>query len=802
MKKSLIILILLSFSTSYGISQSSDIEYAKHWQSKYWYYRYRLITDFMVRGSTTECATAVGYSIPAEKIGDPTTNKNIKWGDATSYLGHYIAVLATEYSLLKKYNQSVDKTLEELYDAMMAYERLDRSAEKLFFPGYGDCTVNGFFCRDDVDKKLFNDRNSPFNKKYAFTSINGLNVDTFGSDYYDPALKFPSQDQVAYLFMGFALVNKCLEGVSYHDEPNFFKNNAQLYTNNIIKWIEKCDWDGLGPDGNHYDSSNSFKQGSQWGIVQAAYAISGELYDDISHYEMDFPIDKKLNINLHISVNGDFKQLATAAWNTLGNVKSPACPFYLVKDLLPEGMENLSIGELIMGSMYRNGKDYSTSLVQAYAAIGNSWKFGLVPTCKIRQIPMPFKKQISNIFGKKYTEVKTCTYTVSIPGCIIPTPNVPVPEGINPDLLDDDITDLALAKFGIMFNQQIYYLLHRFLHDQQSNKSYIDKETFINILNSAPCDLPRYKPYFDPSGRLQNSEGKEGWWACNRWVYPQTASRQTDFKGKPLDPSYHFGIFNGLDYMLLYNLYNLTYGSASIQNTFDKTITIPISSDLQVLNDLTLLNTITGNDIAIQAGNSVTLKNGTFIPSGNVVDIKCASYDPSADCFYLKSQPVIPDENLERAAIDTNFSTRITTKVEDMTIVADSIRQSRAYIPIDASYLNSSSLKSAKVSASNALLSGSDKINISSGIVSDKVSIYPNPATDEINIMITLLKDDEVRVSIFDMSGRLLKVWNNAYTQGYQKIKLPLGQIGNGIYNMRVETSGYCVNQKVVIKKN
>ena len=58
---------------------------------KYWYYRYRLINDFVKIGSNR------GESIPARiRTGTKFGAGELKWGDATITLGEYISVLATE----------------------------------------------------------------------------------------------------------------------------------------------------------------------------------------------------------------------------------------------------------------------------------------------------------------------------------------------------------------------------------------------------------------------------------------------------------------------------------------------------------------------------------------------------------------------------------------------------------------------------------------------------------------------------------------------------------------------------------
>jgi len=70
---------------------------------KYWFYRYRLVNDFMLIGD------GPGMSIPAQarvtnldnRLSDGDSERNtLFWSDATIDLGHYISVLATEWRQL------------------------------------------------------------------------------------------------------------------------------------------------------------------------------------------------------------------------------------------------------------------------------------------------------------------------------------------------------------------------------------------------------------------------------------------------------------------------------------------------------------------------------------------------------------------------------------------------------------------------------------------------------------------------------------------------------------------------------
>ncbi|MEO7093830.1 MAG: hypothetical protein ABI175_11310, partial [Polyangiales bacterium] len=121
--------------------------------AKYRQLRHRLVTDFVSIGA------GPGQSEPAPERND--TTHWMKWGDGTIALGFYLGVLATEHYMLSNPGKfpgadggdatQLDRTRTELYSALFALERLDRSADAAFEAPCGTSpALNGFFLRDDV----------------------------------------------------------------------------------------------------------------------------------------------------------------------------------------------------------------------------------------------------------------------------------------------------------------------------------------------------------------------------------------------------------------------------------------------------------------------------------------------------------------------------------------------------------------------------------------------------------------------------------------------------------------------------
>lgn len=127
--------------------------------SKYWFYRWRLRNDFMVMGSEAGRSLVIDTRRP--------DGHNIAlWGDATILHGYYLTMLATEHRILQQLGRTEDlkNNERELYYAIKAYERLDYNSETFYssdpnitrtdawdindtpLPG----CVNGYVFRDDV----------------------------------------------------------------------------------------------------------------------------------------------------------------------------------------------------------------------------------------------------------------------------------------------------------------------------------------------------------------------------------------------------------------------------------------------------------------------------------------------------------------------------------------------------------------------------------------------------------------------------------------------------------------------------
>ncbi len=262
---------------------------------KYWHYRQKLISDFLVMGvedpiiptfskdEVNRKYGGCGLSLPAGNRYD--TDGHYNWGDATSSLGFYIGVLATELRLLYDNGQDWSSTQYELYCALKAYERLDKTCAAIAYPFSNftrDNPLNGSFIRDDVDISLFDNKafaaklktnqtwNSDLEKGQSNTHFLGY---PWGNNVY------MSQDQMAYLFMGFALVKRCLNDVpalKNYNGTDLVADLAQTYTRAIADLFLKNDWYGKLDTGVGYDKWDGLRSGCAFPFAWSATHITGD----------------------------------------------------------------------------------------------------------------------------------------------------------------------------------------------------------------------------------------------------------------------------------------------------------------------------------------------------------------------------------------------------------------------------------------------------------------------------------------------------------------------------------------------
>jgi hypothetical protein len=239
MKKILILIILLCCQVMLLFSQTEYINL-----QKYWFYRQRLRNNFVVVSSSDE----PGTNIPIDLIYTKDTlgiTPFLSIDDGNEMLDEYISMLITEYRLLKNNSQDATQTAHELYYALKAVNRLDRTAESY----YRSCTdhdvhvgdTNGFFIRNDFDWTFWYKYKKTGTSTGFHFPVDGLNFDptcTANTNPYHGNPEDESLDCCWNRLMALALVIKYGDETETIDgEQVNFKQYAKVILTRMINYI-------------------------------------------------------------------------------------------------------------------------------------------------------------------------------------------------------------------------------------------------------------------------------------------------------------------------------------------------------------------------------------------------------------------------------------------------------------------------------------------------------------------------------------------------------------------------------------
>jgi len=83
---------------------------------------------------------------------------------------------------------------------------------------------------------------------------------------------------------------------------------------------------------------------------------------------------------------------------------------------------------------------------------------------------------------------------------------------------------------------------------------------------------------------------------------------------------------------------------------------------------------------------------------------------------------------------------------------------------------------------------------------SPRITIYPNPARDELRIRFTVNPAGLLQVNLFDLNGRTVRTWNAGTVSGNQEIRLPTEGISPGMYLLQVIDAQMTSTRKVLIE--
>jgi len=82
------------------------------------------------------------------------------------------------------------------------------------------------------------------------------------------------------------------------------------------------------------------------------------------------------------------------------------------------------------------------------------------------------------------------------------------------------------------------------------------------------------------------------------------------------------------------------------------------------------------------------------------------------------------------------------------------------------------------------------------------MSIFPNPACDQLTVTINQSMSSNVDIRIVDMNGRIVSEKNEGLMSGKNQIEFNLGNLQSGIYLIQIQGSNGIENEKVVVERN
>lgn len=82
----------------------------------------------------------------------------------------------------------------------------------------------------------------------------------------------------------------------------------------------------------------------------------------------------------------------------------------------------------------------------------------------------------------------------------------------------------------------------------------------------------------------------------------------------------------------------------------------------------------------------------------------------------------------------------------------------------------------------------------------DELSVYPNPATDKLNLNFFITENATITANVIDMIGKTVMNQNFTAQEGFNQSALDISSLNNGIYFLRIQQNDQIVVKKFVVK--
>lgn len=80
----------------------------------------------------------------------------------------------------------------------------------------------------------------------------------------------------------------------------------------------------------------------------------------------------------------------------------------------------------------------------------------------------------------------------------------------------------------------------------------------------------------------------------------------------------------------------------------------------------------------------------------------------------------------------------------------------------------------------------------------DEVALWPNPVSEAITLTLQSSRNSKLELSILDLNGRLISATNNAINTGNNRIILPVSELEDGMYIIRISDGTTAVSRRFV----
>ncbi len=562
MNKILILLFILLFLVPfYAQDQDQNL-------TKYWSYRDRLRQKFMV---VTEDVSDFGVNIPAASI--IYDNNEIWWGDANSNMSHYLSVLATELWLLKNNNQDYSQTLKELLYAMLALERRDVYSESVLrwknacgSPFIDDeYWEKNFVHPGDINGfSLRDDVSTPFWSKYQ----NHFDVGKgFGTINRDVPWKFEenSQDVIIHTMEGLGLISKLVGTESIAGIPC---NWSDLYFH-LIPYLTGKNIVTLGTD-----------------VYSTPISVNFSLWakDIVKRFIGYIQYPGTLSVQIPLSINtsiGTFNINYPIADLTHWVLVNPVTNVPVMQGSGMDGGVALASNGFIKTGLAITGEDLR--------------EYGVLPDFLYNY---EFQHPVSEIFGEPYDD--NLTRSLACNGNIMGAQTFTVLRDLR-----DSHDPFETGRFP---NNEHLPLMYLALHDPDYSVMGLedqvyntDKVIYEELLNSAPANFPA------------SDCGVWDWSSASRCIWQWKLGEDTERHVE----------YNGLDYMMLHNLYYIAfrkedYKTIIITDRLQSGIPWDLQYELWINKRSTSQragfietnSSILGNNVTYTATRGITLKKG------------------------------------------------------------------------------------------------------------------------------------------------------------------------------------------------